>query len=210
MDYTFFVFIAALPLVIAVQVYLLVVKMSKPEQMMRPLANGLTGYEEQVILGHKDWLASLNFQYLTSFQFGTIRVAVFQQQDAPRCFSIYFHQKVSYNLETYFENLTCLDTSTSGSVGMFPPRPGNYKQSFPGAAADVAWRRHLEGEEYLIKKFGFKPEPLSQSYEERLVQVMRLHMQHVRSLPLWPLRALYWYAVSRGRIANKSIQQLYP
>jgi hypothetical protein len=38
MDYTPLLFIVAIPLVVALQVYVLVLKMSEPEKMMRPLA----------------------------------------------------------------------------------------------------------------------------------------------------------------------------
>lgn len=125
-------------------------------------------------------------------------------------FSIYFHKAVTYNLESRFDDLTCLDTATSGSTGMFPPRPGNYKQSFPHASAEEAWQRHLEGEAYLMHKFGIAWKPLIKSYEETLLHTMRLHMKHVRSIPFWPFRSLYRYTVSRQKLANRSIQQLYP
>ncbi len=210
MDYTPLLFLAAIPLVVAVQVYFLVLKMSEPEKMMRPLAEGLTPNEQQVLADHREWLAYCKFEYLTSFQFSSIRVAVFQQQGAQRFLSFYFHQKLSYCFETYFDDLTCLDTGTSGSTGMFPARPGNYKQSFPNVRADEAWQRHLEAEDYLRTKFGFQFRPLSQPYEQTLLHVMRLHMRHVRSLFLWPFRALYWYAFKRGKMANKPIQELYP
>ena len=210
MDYTPFLFIVAVPLVVAAQVYVLVLKMSEPEKMMRPLSEGVTDYEKQILASHREWLAYCKFEYLTSFQFGSIRVAVFQQQGAQRFLSFYFHQKLSYCFETYFDDLTNLDTSTSGNVGMFPARPGNYKQSFPNVRADEAWQRHLEAEEYLQAKFGFQFRPLSQPYYPTLINVMRLHMRHVRSLFLWPFRALYWYAFNRGKMANKTIQMQYP
>lgn len=209
MDYTPLIILAAAPLAIVLQVYLLVLKMSEPEKMIRAL-DGLTPYEQSVLATHREWLAYCNLQYLTSFQFGSIRVAVFQQQGAQRFFSFYFHKKLSYSIETYFDDLTCLDTGTSGSIGMFPARPGNYKQSFPDVRADVAWQRHLEAEEYLKAKFGFTFRPLSQPYQQTLINVMRLHMRHVRSHFLWPFRALYWYACKRGKMANKPIQMQFP
>lgn len=211
MDYTSLLVHILAPLaVIVVIVYALVLKASNPESMLRPLPAGLTPFEQQTISGHREWLAYYNLQFLTCFQYSTIRVAVFQQQGMQRFLSLYFHQKLSYSIETYFDDLTSLDTSTSGSVGMFPARPGNYKQSCPGARVDEAWRRHLEAEDYLMKKFGFQFRPLSQSYEQTLMNVMRLQMQHVRSLRFWPFRAIYWYHVNRSRMANKSIQQQYP
>jgi hypothetical protein len=210
MDYTPLIFIVVVPLAIVVQVYFLVLKMSEPERLMRPLTTGLTPFEEHTLAAYREWLAYANLQYLTSFQFSLIRVAVFQQPGAQRFFSFYFHKQLSFSIETYFDDLTSFDTGTSANVGMFPTRPGNCKQNFPGIRADEAWKRHLEGEEYLRAKFGFQFRPLSQPYEQTLQNVMRLQMRNVRSLPFWPFRALYWYAFKRGKMANKSIQMQYP
>jgi hypothetical protein len=211
MDYLpLIIAVAAVPAVVSVQVYALVQKMSEPEKMLQPLNEGLSADKQQIVLAHRDWLAARQLQYLTAFQFGSIQVAVFQQENAPRFFSIYFHQHVTYDLETRFDELTMLDTATSGSTGMFPARPGSYKQSFPGADAESVWQRHLEAEDYLVKKFNITWQPLTKPYVEILVNGLRLQMQHVRSIPLYPLRALYWYAVTRHRMANRSIQQQYP
>lgn len=211
MDYTLLLLLALAPLLIVFQIYFLVLRMSQPEKMMHPIAQGLTATEQQIIAApHREWLAHYHFQFLTAFQFGSVRVAVFQQQGAQRFLSFYFHQKLSYSIETYFDDLTCLDTSTSGSTGMFPVLPGNYKQSFPNARVDEAWERHMEAEDYLVKRFGLQFRPLSQPYEQTLVNAMTRQMKHVRSHFLWPFRALGWYAFRRGKMANKSIQELYP
>jgi hypothetical protein len=210
MDYTPFVFILAMPLMIVVQVYLLVLKMSKPEQMLRPIPGGLSADRQEILLAYRDWLAAVNLEYLTSFQFGSIQVAVFQQPGTQRFFSFYFHKTLSYSIESRFDDRSFFETGTSGGMGMFPARPGAYRQSFPRARADEAWQRHLEAEDYLMKKFGLAWQPLSGPYEAVLINSLRLTMNYVRSIPLWPFRSLYWYAVSRSRLANKSVQQLYP
>ena len=93
---------------------------------------------------------------------------------------------------------------------MFPARPNAFRQSFPGATVDEVTQRHLEAEEHLIKKFNLRWKPLTLSYEEILIKAIRLHMQHVRSIPLYAVRALYWYAVSRRKIANRSVPQQFP
>ena len=98
----------------------------------------------------------------------------------------------------------------SGATGMFPARPNHYRQSFPNATLDDLCLRHLEGEEYLIKKFGLRWKPLTLPYEEMLLKGMRSQMEHVRSIPLYPARALYWYAITRKKVANRSVQQQFP
>ena len=91
---------------------------------------------------HKEWLASVQLEQQAAFQFGAIVVAVFQQKDQPRYFSFMFRQRVSWCAESYLEDLTVLDTTNSGSLDLFP-RPGAYKQKFPGMSVQETWQRHL-------------------------------------------------------------------
>ena len=85
--------IAAMPFIIAGQVYLLVRKMSEPENMMHSLPGGLSADKQQILSNYQDWLNANDLQHLTSFQFGSIQVATFRQRDAQRFFSFYFHKK---------------------------------------------------------------------------------------------------------------------
>jgi hypothetical protein len=93
---------------------------------------------------------------------------------------------------------------------MFPRRPCQYQQGFPGITAEEAWRRHLEAETYLLQRFGVRRKSLAMPYEQILLKAMRLRMAFVRSIPFYPIRALYWFAVVRARMAGKSIQQQFP
>ncbi|HXT41082.1 MAG TPA: hypothetical protein VN887_13810 [Candidatus Angelobacter sp.] len=209
MDYTPLLWIAAAPAAILGQIYLLGRKMSEPEKMLLPVAGGLTAQQREMISHHKDWLASVGLEFRTCFQFGNIQVAVFQQGNLPRFFSFMFHQRITFSVESYLEDLTVLDTSSSGSLGLFP-RPGAYAQSFPNVSAEETWRRHLEGEAHLTRKFGFAWVPLKRSYEEIMLAAVRIRMKYNRSQFLWPARVLYRYAVTRHRIANRSIAQQFP
>src|SRR5262245_4379407 len=102
------------------QIYLLGRRMSEPEKMMRPVAGGLGPREQEVILQHKEWLASVGLEFRTSFQFGKISAAVFQQGDLPRYLMFMFHQQVNLSAGSYLEDLTLLETSSSTSIGLFP------------------------------------------------------------------------------------------
>jgi hypothetical protein len=200
----------ALPFVIAAQVYFLARKMSEPEKMLVPC--GLGADKQQILTGYQEWLSANNFYPVASFQFSRIQVATFRQKDSQRFFSFTFHQRLTFSIETYFDDddCTCLDTGTSGSTGMFPRRPHQYQQSFPNVTPDEAWRRHLEAENYLASRFGIQLKPLSMPYEQILLKAMRLRMQFVRSIPFYPFCALYWFFVTRNRMANRSIQQQFP
>ena len=207
MDYTL-LWIAAVPVFLVGQIYLLGRKMSAPEKMMRPITGGLNPNQEQTLSQYKDWLASVNLEFRNCHQFGSIQSAVFQQRNKPRFFSFRFHKKLTFNAESYLEDLTVLDTSTSGSLGLFP-RPGAFAQDFPNFSPQEVWQPHLEGETYLTKKFGFVWIPLKQPYEQILLEAMRLRMKCNRSQTFWPFRVLYRYFVTRHSVKNRTIKQQF-
>jgi hypothetical protein len=196
-------------LVLVGQIYFLGRKMSEPEKMMQPLPPEFNSRMEQAIMQYKEWLDSVNLSYLTSFQFGMISVVVYQQENHPRFFSFYFHKKLTFDIESYLEDLTILDTATSGSSGLFP-RPRAYLQSLPNLSAQEAWQKHIEAEEYLSKKFGYDWKPLKKPYEQMLQDAVRLRMNYNRSQSFWPIRVLYRFFVTRHLINNRTIAQQFP
>lgn len=209
MDITYLWILLAGFVVLVGQIYFLGRRMSDPEKMITPLSDEHRQKLELTIARYKDWLNSVNLSYLTSFQFGRISVLVYQQENTPRFFSFYFHQTLTLDIESYLEDLTILDTATSGSGGLFP-RPGAYMQSFPGLSPQEAWQRHLEAEEYLSKKFGYIWVPLKKPYMQILSEAIRLRMQHNRSQSFWPIRVLYRFFVTRHLIKNRTIAQQFP
>ena len=209
MNYTPLLWVGICFAVLVGQVYLLGRKMSVPENMMRPNPGGLSEEQRAIFLYYNDWLTSVGLEFRTSFQFGTIQVAVFQHKDQPRFFSFQFHKQVTFAAESYLADLTILDTGSSSSIGMFP-RPGAYAQSFPNISAQELWQRHLEGEAHLTQKFGFHWVPLNRPYEELVVEAMRIRMNYNRSQSFWPVRVLYRFFVTRHRLVNRTIMQQFP
>jgi len=206
-SYFLLIWLAATPVVLVVGIYLLGCRMSHPEKMFHPVPLG--PIHQQTIARYKEWLDAAKLELRTSFKFGSIVVAVFQEQNNPRFFAFMFHQKLTFSAESYLEDLTILDTSNSGALGWFP-RPGAYAQSFPGVSAQETWRLHLEGEAYLAQKFGCKWVPLSRPYEEILLDAIRLRMKYNRSQSFWPFRVLYRFFVTRHQLKNRTIAQQYP
>ena len=184
MTYVPLIILVGFPTLLVGQIYALGVKMSKPEKMMQPFPDGLNALvpaQRQTIAAHQEWLNSENLQFRACFRFGAITVATYQQADQPRFFSFMFHQRTTFSAETYWEHLTLLDTSSSGSLGLFP-RPGSYAQSFPGVSAEETGR-HLEGEAYLAQKFKFPAAHITRPYVELVVSAMRIRMQQTGRNP---------------------------
>lgn len=208
-NYTPLLWIGAVPVILIAQIYLLGRRMSEPEKMMCVLPGGLDARQQEIIACYNEWLAAQKLQFRTAFRFGSIRAAVFQQENQPRFFTFLFHKEVTFSAESYLEDLTILDTSNSGSLGLFP-RPGAYAQSLPHTSAQALWQKHLEGEAHLAQKFGFRWVPIRRSYEDLVIEALRVRMKYNRSQFLWPVRVLYRYFVTRHVIANKTIAQQFP
>lgn len=204
--------LAAVPLVIAGQTWWQVRRMSEPKNMFELLPRSWDSGTEQMLSPYQGWLAANDFIHVATFRFGAVLSVTYQQRNTQRFFSFYFHQRRTFSVETVFDDdaCCCLETSTSGSVGMFPQRPHQYQQSFPNAAPEEAWKRHLEAEAYLMERFGLKFRPLTMPFEQMVLKDLRLRMNFVRSIPFYPFLALYWFAVSRFRMRNRSIQQQFP
>jgi hypothetical protein len=210
-DNFYWLILLAVPFLLAGRIYFLVCKMSEPEKMFQSLPGGLSPDKQRTLSGHQSWLNANELYPVANFQFGIIQVAAFQQRNTQRFFFFNFHQgRLTFCADTYFSDDTSLETSTSGQIGVLPHRPNKYVQSFPNLTPDEAWRRHLEAETYLVKKFGIKSKSLTMPYEQILFHNIRLNMQYVRSIPFYPFLVLYWYAVMRKRMANRSIEEQFP
>jgi hypothetical protein len=207
MNYELFLWIGVFVAVLAVQIYVLGVRMSQPEKMIR--RTSLSPLQQTAIDAYNEWLASVQMEHRTTFQFGTITVTVYQQRDQPRYLSFMFHKRLSWCVESYLEDLTILDTTNSGSPDLFP-RPGAYKQNFPLVSVQDIWQRHVEGEAWLSARFGYKWMPINRPYEEILADAMRIRMKHNRAQSFWPFRVLYRYAITGRRHMNQPITQQYP
>ncbi len=101
-----------------------------------------------------------------------------------------------------------LSTSNSTASMLFPPRPGHFKQGFPGAGLDDLWRMHQDGEQALRQPFQVRAFHDDRLLEDVLIDSVRRTARHVRSYFLWPVRALGWYATQSLRARRTIAQQL--
>jgi hypothetical protein len=99
-------------------------------------------------------------------------------------------------------------TTASSRDGLLWPLPvGVWKQAFPGKELDQLWLIHQEATRYVRGRSGVGFAQETTDFPEALVGGIRREMEHVRSLPLWPLRLPYWYFVRRRRLLNKTVRE---
>jgi hypothetical protein len=107
---------------------------------------------------------------------------------------------------TEFSAERSLDT-TGSDQDMLPAPPGHYKQGFTKTPVDELYRRHMEAEEYLMRVGQVQYQPDLLGLEEAVSRDAKLQSAYIRSLPLWPFRAVYWYYIGKRKKANKSIEE---
>lgn len=112
-----------------------------------------------------------------------------------------------FDLVTVFENDRGLTTSNTKDGQLLPPAPGNYKQTFSTDDLDDLYQRHQQAVEYLVNTGGAGLGACDKPAEQVLLDSIRETTQYIRSLPLWPIRGIYWYLVRQKLRHNLSIQQ---
>ncbi|MFW6059952.1 MAG: hypothetical protein ACODAQ_07205 [Phycisphaeraceae bacterium] len=101
-----------------------------------------------------------------------------------------------------------LTTGSSAGAQFLPHKPGIYVQSFSGVDTGTLWQRHLESEVVVADATGISPEPVDEPFEALLRLAISEQMKYIRSLPLWPLRAPYWFYIKRHRLHNKPVSEI--
>ncbi len=101
-----------------------------------------------------------------------------------------------------------LTTTNAKDAQLFPNRPDGWQQQFSIDSASELWDRHQDALEYLGQIAGFHPADHMGDLCEDFARGMQSSCDYVRSIPLWPLRVPYWYAVRRISRRNKSVRQL--
>jgi len=137
-------------------------------------------------------------------------IAAWKHSRRPTYFCVYvFPGTMAYDFATVFDDDRGLTTGSTMDGQFLPHRPGHYTQTFSGCEAEELFNRHAVAEQYLIASGRMEQHTDPLPFEERLSREATLQAAYIRSLPLWPLRALYWYLLKKRGLHNKSIDQLH-
>lgn len=113
---------------------------------------------------------------------------------------------VATDLLTHYADRHDLTTGSSASTMMFPSRPGKVKQAFTGLSLDELLVRHTEADRFLREQFRWRPQGDSRPMDQILLESIRGQSRYVKSLPLWPLRGVWWF-LTMGMRANKPVSE---
>lgn len=201
--------IAGIILVVALVTYIQVRSMSNPK--LRPYtASGNRGDSRiEATRVAREWAQQNDFKFMGYYLFqANVFIAAWQREDRPMFFCYYLAQnKKLSDLVTLFGNEVSLTTGSSMDGQFFPLPENKYMQSFSRLHFDDLWDRHVAMENYLIDEGGAELVELDLDFQESILKAIQDQMKYVRSIPLWPLRGLWWFAVRRFRWHNLTIRQ---
>ena len=202
----FLVFLA--PVGIAAAAYFSVLALSKAKA--RPARPEAHRAEYAKARQYDDWAQGEGFEWLGGYLIeagNRIFIGAWQHAEQSVYFCVYCHSLgTAFDLVTYFCDDVTLTTGSSKDGQMLPPHPGAFMQTFPGKSPEELWDRHLLAEAFLSSQMSVTAKPEDRPFDQVFTEAAHRQVAYVRSIPLWPLRAIYWYLVRRSRLAGKSIQ----
>ena len=156
------------------------------------------------------WAEANGFEWVNSYQsVGSAVVAAWKKKGEPTIFCVYClsNGKISRDFCTDLKE-GALTTGSSPDAGLFPHAPGDYAQTFPNCTIEEQWNWHIHALEYLTKNHGSKVAEDKKSFEESFREGLKTSVEHVVSIPFWPLRVPYWFFVRRKRVLGKTVSEL--
>jgi hypothetical protein len=147
------------------------------------------------------WLSAHGFQPLGAYrveQMPAAAIVVAWNKDGERtylCAYLVAGADPMIDFVTIFEG-SQLTTGKSKDGQLLPASPNTFMQTFTATTA-VLWRRHEEGLAVLSRLRGLVPLHGGPHLEEDFAAAMHSQTEHIRSLPLWPLRIPGWYFIRR-------------
>lgn len=118
--------------------------------------------------------------------------------------------KIVNEFVTMLSNDSELTTTNAKDAQLFPPRPGNYKQTFSGITdLGELHRKHEEALVYLVEKKGLAIAEQWKPTDQLIEEGVRKEIAYVKSLFLWQLRGTWWFFVRQNMMNNKTIAEQY-
>lgn len=142
---------------------------------------------------------------------GPITMAVWKNSYKKTFLSSYMvADKVLCEFVTIFEKNRGLTTSNAKDSLLFPPAPGHYIQAFDGMNIDGLYQKHEEALVHLVGKKHLQIVDRWESTDKLIVESIERQVNHVKSIPMWQFRGVYWFLVRRSTMNNKTIAEQYP
>ena len=196
------------PALIAIVAYYSVLALSKAK--VRPVDPEAHRFEYARAREYDEWARGEGFEWLGGYvvEAGSrVLIGAWQHAEQSVYFCVCCHAMgEALDLVTHFSGGVTLTTGSTKDSQLLPSPAGEFMQAFPGETHPELWDRHLLAEAFLTSKLNATAEPEDKPFDQVFTEAAHRQVDHVRSIPLWPLRAIYWFLIRRSRLAGKSIQ----
>lgn len=171
--------------------------------------------ESAVTEAENEWAKSNGFEYVGSYRMragvANAEIWAWRRTDRPTFLCKYMVRagnasKTSYDLMTEFADEVSITTCNTKDGSSMPLVPGAYMQSFSPIDFDGRWQKHIEAENYLMDYGGARLEMNDTPFEQAFIDAIRRQTDYIRTLPLWPVRGMYWFFIRKHLLHNKSLQ----
>jgi hypothetical protein len=160
---------------------------------------------------HKYFLQEHNFMFYGSFQYEQVQFGLWEQQTIEttaqyrRFFALMNQNKADF--VTQFSEHSSLTSGGHDSAFMYPRPPESFLQSKKTNDLEQLWQYHTEGEKFLIEDYGVQMEEISKPVEKIINQELIDQGIYISKIPLYWLRAPYWYHIKRYQMLGISIRE---
>jgi len=149
------------------------------------------------------------FKFLAAYSFHACRIGIWEQQgsNVPRRLFSFSRTGLSRTTEfiTEFSDDYSLTTTMTKAAFVFPRAYGSFMQSFPKASIQQLWDQHQRGEQFITSDLSVAVKPCRFSFADAFPAGLLRQMACIRSVPLWPIRGIYWFALKRFLMQNRPI-----
>lgn len=116
------------------------------------------------------------------------------------------HRTVATDFVSVYEGDRAVTTANGTHATLFPPLPGRLRQAFTNTSLPSQWEWHQRADTFVRRTLGLRARDERRSFNQLVIESTRGTAQHVRTIPLWPIRGIWWYA-TRDRRANIPIEE---
>lgn len=201
------------PVLIAFVAFKSVMQLSNPSLALQPADPDTFKTEFQEAMLHDKWATDEGFEWVGTYLLtapAQVFIAAWRHVEYPAFFCVYVHAQGKHtDIVTIYENDLGITTGSSKDGLLFPSAPGSYMQCLPNISVHQQWQNHLEAEAFLLEKLKLDPRPIGKPFDVIVMESIRRQMAHVRRIPLWPLRTVWWFFVRRNKLAGMTIPQQY-
>lgn len=199
-------FILAIPALISFAIYQQVQILSEPEKLFLP------DEDERVKKNLDDkkslWIEEHNWQYIKSYRLQQIHFSAWRLNRQNTFLLISFiADKQVIDFVTVFNDHQTHTTTNSIDAFLFPAKPDCCREGIRSHKLEELYQLHQHSASLVQSHLNIRTSHVELEFLPTLCQNMRQQMQYIKSLPLYPLRALYWFFIQRKKLFGETIEQ---